>query len=208
MTTITTTEKQNFDHLKNLPDTIYLGVQPVRLKEMIMVINHQFYAALFMRPGAIYEEINAIGIWDSENKEHLIAFSNIRSLRACLKFLYASSTKISRQWYQLLGHTTSADQMLNLSYEYLTHLPGFIFMGTKNPKENKVGCFNLTKDHSFEPKQFFAANTSNIKQRAIGLLDIRNQEQIFVIKSIEGMRSCLKYLYSSSHVIPRSWYLI
>ncbi len=99
MTTITTIEKYNFDYIKNLPDTIYVGMQPVQLKETILEVDRQFNAALFMRRNAVYEDLSAIGILDSEKKEHVIAFKNLKSFQACLKFLYTSSMVIPRRWY-------------------------------------------------------------------------------------------------------------
>ena len=64
---------------------------------MALLVNPQFNAAPFTRPNAIYEEINAIGIFDSEKKEHVIAFNNIKSIQACLNFVYGSSMVIPRK---------------------------------------------------------------------------------------------------------------
>ncbi len=99
MTPVTTIEQQNFDYLSTLPNTIYLGMQPLQYKSIILEVNRLFNAAPFLQPDAIYDKIIAIGIFDAERNEHVYVFENIKSFQACLNFVYGSSMVISRRWY-------------------------------------------------------------------------------------------------------------
>ncbi len=100
---------------------------------------------------------------------------------------------------------TNAAEMDRKSFEYLRKIPGSIYVGVKNPNEDKVKYITLRKDFLFRAHQLLESNVKLVRH-AIGIFDDKNQEHILIFENIENIRSCIKYLYSSSHVISRRWY--
>ncbi len=104
MTTAAEMDKQSFEQLKCLRNTIYVGVKPTGNKLSIVTLNRDFLfdsRTYLLSSDPLVK--HAIGIFDDKNQEHILFFENVHGIKDCINFFYSSSHVIHRRWYELLA---------------------------------------------------------------------------------------------------------
>ncbi|MBS0616289.1 MAG: hypothetical protein JSR58_07055 [Verrucomicrobia bacterium] len=91
--------QQSIAYLESLEHTIL--IRPGDLKTVKISKLSSFNPASFMGKAAYLDQVYAVGLFDDENREHIIAFEKIGSLQKCINYLYTSSHVIHREWYML-----------------------------------------------------------------------------------------------------------